>query len=609
MTSSCKSALTGCRYFVFAIISLIYGPVAGQLSLTFEKNQPLTGTWTGDISHFRVNAEGMLQLQAPGAGYAQIFTRYRIPSDSLSIELFLRMDFAPSSENMARIWLIGRDMSEEKATGYYLKLGENGSQDAIQWWKADKGMHRLLASGKMGGISGEPATARINATWHASGLCIMATDYDGQTFFEEDATFSDHDFMEADSVWFGIQCKYSASRKDKFFFDDIHILPLTKDETAPVVVSVLTNGDHIIEVEFSEKPEHTSANSASSYNVLPDPGTPDEVIFPCNAPNRACLLYPKEFESGVNHILEVRGVKDAAGNFQDQQIPFIHATKPIPGDLVITEILTNPFSGGEDFLELYNRSEKLLLLDSIMLENAEKQEQRIIRTGKRLKPGQYIALSADSISLNNIYEPPDTAMFLKATIPAMNIESVVLRMYGWKHGNKHILDSVRYHEEMHSDLLISSKGVSLEKILPSALAWDEENWHSASSVTGYGTPGYKNSVSISETPAENCDFCIFTDKKIFSPDGDGSDDYLALHYKMKKPGCKASLYLFDGEGYPAGAVNASMLLGSEGIVLWDGASGDGRTLPAGIYVLIFRWFHPDGDVGVSKHPVVIAKRN
>jgi hypothetical protein len=608
MTSLYKSALTGYGYFIAALISLIYGPVLGQLSLTFDKNSPLPGMWYGDTSHFAINAAGMLQLQSPFAGTSQIFTRYRIPADSLNITLFFKMEFAPSNENTARIWLIGKDVSEQKATGYYLKLGENGSQDAIQWWKAENGQHRMLASGQMGAISKEPAFARISADWHASGLCIAATDYDGKTFFEEDATFSDHDFMEADSVWFGIYCKYSSSRKDKFFFDDIHILPLIKDETAPIVVSVHTNGDHELQVEFSEKPEHTSASSVTSYTLLPGSIPPDEVVFPCNALNRACLRYNRALTSGIHHTLHVKGVKDAAGNFKDQQIPFVHATRPMHGDLVITEILTNPLSGGQDFLELYNRSEKLILLDSLMIENAEKRDSRIIRTEKMLGPGKYVAVCADTLSLKDIYAPPDTAMVLQASLPSMNIESAVVKIHSWKSGIRNTLDSVLYHEDMHSALLVSSKGVSMEKIRPAALSWDIHNWHSASSVTGYATPGYKNSVSISETTEENCDFCIYPDKKIFSPDGDGSDDHLALHYKMKKPGCKASLYLFDGEGYYAGMIGTAMLLGSEGVVLWDGDTGQGRTLPAGIYILVFRWFHPDGDMGMSKHPVVVAKR-
>ena len=609
MTSSYKSTLTGYGYFIIAFFSLICGPILGQLNLTFDHLTPLSGSWEGDVQHFKINDNGMLQLQSPIAGTSKIFTKYRIPADSLDISLYFRMDFAPSNENMSKIWLMTNTLSENTASGYYLKLGENGSQDAIQWWRAEQGEHRMLASGRMGGIGNEPAIARIRATWHASGLCVMATDYDGYTFFEEDALFSELNFMKADSVWFGIQCKYSSSRKDKFFFDDIYILPLARDTSPPLVLHVKTAGDHEIIVEYNEVPTMESAGNTTSYQIFPHHGHPDEVVFPCDAPNRACLKSKSPLVSGLSGLLQVTGIKDDAGNHINQQIPFIHATKPMPGDLVITEILTNPFVGGEDFLELYNVSDKLIWLDSLVFENTEKQERKMIRSSAFLEPGKYMAISSDTLSLKNLYAPPDTARFMQALLPSLNIESAIIKMYNSIHGQKNILDSVRYHEDMHHSLLVESKGVSLEKIQSSGLSWDAHNWHSASSVTGYGTPGYKNSVSISETTVENCDFCIYPDKKIFSPDGDGFDDYLAIHYRMKKPGCMASISLFDGEGYAAGAVSGTLLLGSEGLVLWDGDSGDGRIISSGIYILIFRWFHSDGEMGVSRHPVVVAKRN
>ena len=76
MTSSYKSTSTGYGYFIIALFSMIYGPISGQLNLTFDQGMPLSGEWVGDVQHFKVNDAGMLQLNSPVAGASEIFTKY-----------------------------------------------------------------------------------------------------------------------------------------------------------------------------------------------------------------------------------------------------------------------------------------------------------------------------------------------------------------------------------------------------------------------------------------------------------------------------------------------------------------------------------------------------
>ena len=92
-----------------------------------------------------------------------------------------------------------------------------------------------------------------------------------------------------------------------------------------------------------------------------------------------------------------------------------------------------------------------------------------------------------------------------------------------------ILDELDYDHHWQSPLLTTESGVSLERIrsdLPTSLA---SNWTSAASSAGYGTPGYKNSESNTDSVFTHF---ISIDPKIFSPDMDGYNDFLFINYHL-----------------------------------------------------------------------------
>jgi len=61
------------------------------------------------------------------------------------------------------------------------------------------------------------------------------------------------------------------------------------------------------------------------------------------------------------------------------------------------------------------------------------------------------------------------------------------------------IDEVIYDEGMHYSLLSGYEGISLEKVRINGLSADRSQWHSASEVSGWGTPGAPNSVLSEET--------------------------------------------------------------------------------------------------------------
>ena len=167
-----------------------------------------------------------------------------------------------------------------------------------------------------------------------------------------------------------------------------------------------------------------------------------------------------------------------------------------------------------------------------------------------------------------------------------------------------VLDSFDYSQKFHFSLIDETKGVSLERINLNLGTNNKNNWHSASQSVRFATPGYKNSNDATVIPAT--EIVINTDKKIFSPDGDGYDDFVLLQYNVKKPGFLATIKIYDAEGFPILDLTNNYLLSLEGAIKWDGVDKEGKRSKLGMYIIVSKLFHPDGDIFESKNVVVVA---
>ncbi len=593
------------RYFLLLVSFFFSFCTYCQLSLNFETVFPGNIRWEGSITNFKINTEGQLQLNALQSGESGIFTKYKIPPDSLQIDLYFKMLFAPSNDNFAKIYLFLDKTTEISANGYYLKLGENGSNDAIQLWKLTNGTPTLLGSASMGAISGDPSFARLQIKIYRTGLWVLQTDYKGKTMYEDDLEVFEPSFFLPDSMYFGLYCKYTATRIDKFFYDDISIKSIEKDTSAPVVNFVEVIDANSVQIIFSESLDEFSAKIAANYSINNGLGSPDFVLFSSSMPTNVILKYnSKTISSGVSYLLNVSGIKDKKNNQKNSIITFIYKVKPEKGDIVITEVLTDPYSGGDDFVELYNKSNKFLKLDSIRIVNAQKNESRVISTNYVLNPGKYVAVSRNIAFLKSKYETPDSASFIAATLPSLNVDAANISLISVFNSGQVTVDSFDYNEKMHFSLIDEKKGISLERINILGTTNDVNNWHSASSQSKYGTPGYKNSNFL-PTNTQN-DIGIFPDKKVFTPNGDGVDDFVLLGYKVDKQGYLATIRVYDTEGFLVSDLTNNFLLGTEGVVKWDGTDQEGKIVRIGMYLVYSRIFHPDGEVREFKSVLVAA---
>ena len=112
------------------------------------------------------------------------------------------------------------------------------------------------------------------------------------------------------------------------------------------------------------------------------------------------LMIDNPLQKGLQYQLALPELRDCSGRpFHTDPLTILIPEKITPGDLVINEILFDPYPGGEDFVELYNRSAKALLLSDINIGNSSNSQVVSISHPYLILPGTYITLSPDPINL------------------------------------------------------------------------------------------------------------------------------------------------------------------------------------------------------------------
>lgn len=267
----------------------------------------------------------------------------------------------------------------------------------------------------------------------------------------------------------------------------------------------------------------------------------------------------------------------------------------VAGDLVINELLANPYSGGQDFVELYNQSNKVIDLKDWQLANFYNDTISNIKTISNhfiLEPGAYVAISKDTGFLTTHYPATVSGQLIQMDTPSFNIDSGTVYLLF----NGEQIDRVSYSVDWQFSLLDNSDGVSLERILPSGPSNQPDNWHSAAESIGFATPGRINSQFQLGTTCES----VSLSRDVFSPDQDGFEDVLMVNYAFSKPGMLGKACIYDDMGRVVKTLFSNELLATSGFFTWDGVNVHQAKAPIGVYILLMEVFSTDGSVIFTK---------
>jgi len=388
------------------------------------------------------------------------------------------------------------------------------------------------------------------------------------------------------------------------------------DTEAPRLFKVFPESPGSILLTFTEGMDRNTAEDIAAYLFDPPVSITSALqVSTDRAQVRLSLSTP--LQASTVYMLSIENtVLDCSGNeFMFIDSVFLGlAEKPDIQDIVINEILFNPSTGGSRYIEFYNRSQKIFDWSEFFMASNSDSTSSVaqIFQDRLFLPGEYHVFTNDAAYIRAHFIGIINKNVLQNTLPSLDDRADSIKLY-WAGGGKTItLDSFFYSRDFHNALLSTSEqeGVALERIRVEGPTQSAANWTSASPLkTGApGTPTLPNSQLISEIQTTND--LIFVPVARFSPDGDGYEDFLEIIYNLPKEGYAASLNIFDSDGNLVKTLVRQNLIGTSGVVRWDGDTnaGEGSKTRSGIHVLYFEIFSPDGTVKRVKKAVAVVGR-
>lgn len=375
------------------------------------------------------------------------------------------------------------------------------------------------------------------------------------------------------------------------------IADINPDNTPPMILNAFPIGIDTIVVQFDE-PVLSASLELTSFEIDNGIGTPAEIILSGGIVKSVTLVLNISLSSNIVYTLTANGITDCSANgiMLGNTFQFGIPENAEPEDILINEVLFNPSTGGYDFVELYNNSNKLIDLASLYIVELSIDEPDVVlefasiaETGRLFFPQSYIVLTANVAFVAEAYNRTDVSNFIEViSMPNYPDDEGIVLIQTKSFVD---IDKLQFTDDWHFALLEDENGVSLERITFDGATQNAESWHSAAALLGYGTPGYQNSNYSSLVIADNL---LDVEYSVFSPDGDGYQDLLIITYQTEQEGFVASIKIFDDAGRLIHTLINNETMAREGFITWDGVRSNGAKAPMGIYFLYAEFFNLDG---------------
>lgn len=359
--------------------------------------------------------------------------------------------------------------------------------------------------------------------------------------------------------------------------------------------SLTVNGDFTLEFKINKQ---IQPPESESFEI--NPMTSIHSVHHNAITGRVELKLASQLQRGIVYQLSFT-VKDCTGFWSAPiKASFIKNEIVQSFDLIINEILFNPVVGGYDYVEVFNRSDKVVSTQGWVWSSENNGQKRSVNSNRWIFPGEYFVFTPEPDYVLFHYKEVKPEWLIGQTLPGLPDESGQLTLYT---PTGTIIDSITYHQEYHSTFLNSTEGVALERIAPPRHG-EPVQWHSAAGIEGYGTPTRINSKRISSLSAEY----FKLGQKVFSPDADGYEDYLQLQYSLPGKDYLSRIYVYNDQGRLIKRLADNLTLSHQGNIEWDGKDERHQLCPAGIYILNIEALSLDGKSINSRLTAVLALR-
>jgi hypothetical protein len=584
-----------------------------------DGNFSVDPVWVGDTAKWTV-INGQLRSNSTIAKDTFYVSTPSTLATRAQWEWYVNLKFATSGSNYTDVYLTcdSANLKSANRAGYFVRIGN--TKDEICLYKRIGDKNIKIIDGADGQTNTSNNTIKIKVTRDANNLWKLKRDITGTGLnYIKEGTVIDSSITG--SAYFGISVKQSTtSFFKKHFYGNIHVGTIVIDTITPTIISTTIISPTQLDVLYTEYVDKITSETITNYILNDSSGSPPTAARDSENPALVHLTFATAFADNFLNTLSISGVEDFNDNaIVKINIPFTYYVPELPdkapfivsqpaeeNDLVINELLANPKDGGVDFVEIYNRSNKIIDLNTIYISSYDTinkvplKKELITAVSRLIYPKEYIVISENGTVVKNQYSTDNPTGFMDVQkFPSMNIASGTACLSTLTT----VIDYFKYDEGMQFALLNDTKGVSLERIDFDRSAQDKTNWHSAAKTVGFATPAYENSQYYEAVDVEDH---VKLSPELFSPDEDGINDVLTIGYRFDNSGYVGNISIYDSGGRLIKRLVRNELLGTSGNYSWDGIDENNEKARIGIYVVYFEAFDLAGEVKHYKKPCVVA---
>ncbi|NBC82349.1 MAG: hypothetical protein GVY19_03110 [Bacteroidetes bacterium] len=382
-----------------------------------------------------------------------------------------------------------------------------------------------------------------------------------------------------------------------------------RDTKSPFAKRIGFTHDSILRIHFSE-PLDTTSVSLDLIRVN-DEIIPHAIDFEFPMRRYIDVYFTIHFDSAQSYQLQMdEGFADCAGNRNQSghTFQFSYPQQTQKQDVIMNELMFNPLPGGPDYIEMINRSDKILDLKELALVSLESGNQfkepplSLSESSYLLYPDQLFVVSSDTTFLSENYESCNGFRIETTQMPSMPYESGGLALINQEQVR---IDSLYYDHSWHSDWVKNEDGVALERLNPNWPGQQADNWRSGIAATHYGTPGCKNANFTSGMDNES----KFTaEPRLITPNADGYQDEVIFTYALPEGNYILHAWIYNSNGQFVVRIKQDELVSHNGFFTWDGRNRNDLICPIGIYLVYVEFVSESGHVEVFKETCVVGRK-
>ena len=593
------------NYMLFFLFFTPFFSFAQVTESFFDGNFTQNPAWLGIESNFKVNQAFQLQSSAQVASTSYLFTSSQAIENTVW-ECKLRLDYPTSSSNYACVYIISNACKLENGLkGYFVQVG--GTNDEVSLYLQEGTQKIKIIDGVDKRTDGKSLEISLKVNRDSLSVFRLYSKLPSEAEYMFEGETQNSKVLK--SKYFGLSYTNTSTTGNCYYFDDIQVTGSKVNDLIPPELNNLEikNPDKL-NFQFSEPVD------CSDLKIKID-GEFVRILHQQIAENMETVQIEVdwEFQTSKRYVIEVFGLKDEAGNLLLKNKRTVGVKESIcPGDVVFNEVMFHHADSSAEYIEFYNRSEKVIDLSGMIF--TTRKSDGSLNSGIKIPvnswmfPKEYLAFTSDTTAVINHHTCPDGVNLIQTDWNTLNNESATLIL---TNSNKDtIFDEFSYQESMHHVLVKNPKGVALERVYAELPTPDLRNWHSAASSHNYGTPGFINSqhrntdVSIDEQEKN-----FYFENQVFSPDNDGDNDVCVLYFKLPNAGHIINIAILTPGGEKVYDLAKQFLSGQQGFFTWDGRNQKGKVSNIGVYVFYVEFFHPEtGKRKNSKLPIVLTSR-